>query len=376
MSNRAYNFSAGPGALPEPVIKQAQKDLWDFDGSGMGVCELSHRGPEFDKILGEAFEDCRAIGKISDEYEVMFLQGGATMQADMVPMNFLKEGQTAQHIDTGKWANDTIKEAGFYAKLNGAKVHVAGSTKNETYCRLPMDSECSYIDDAAYTLYVSNNTIYGTQFNRIPAVKGPIVCDMSSDMFSRPIDYSKFSMIYAGAQKNLGPSGQVLVIMKKSFMETAYKGRNGRMHEYAIHAEKESRFNTPNTWAIYMMGQNFKWLLKEFGSLEQVSQYNSEKAKILYDAIDASDFFTGHVTVAGDRSLMNIPFRTPSEELDTLFLAEAEKQGLKTLAGHRDTGGMRASIYNAFPIEGVKKLVEFMQGFEMAHKGKTSVASA
>jgi len=376
MSDRAYNFSAGPGALPEPVIKQAQKDLWDFQGSGMGVCELSHRGPEFDQILAEALADCREVGSIPDSHHILFLQGGATTQADMVPMNFLHEGLTADYLETGKWAEDAIKEAGYYAKLNGGTVHIAGSTKAENYKRLPKENECSYTKDAAYLLYVSNNTIFGLQYNRVPQTKSPIVCDMSSDMFSRPIDWSHFDMVYAGAQKNLGPSGQALIVIKDEFMQKAPKDRVGRMHDYRIHADKESRFNTPNTFAIYLMGQTFKWIRREFGSLDQVDQYNKEKAAILYDAIENSSFFEAHVTNAEDRSLMNITFKTPTEELDAEFLKEAAKHQLLTLAGHRQIGGMRASVYNAFPIEGCRKLAEFMKSFESQHRTQVAGASA
>ncbi len=376
MSERAFNFSAGPGALPEPVIKQAQQDLWNFQGSGMGVCELSHRGPEFDQILGEALADCREVGSIPDSHHILFLQGGATTQADMVPMNFLNEGMTGDYLETGKWAEDAIKEAGYYAKINGGTVHVAGSTKDEGYTRLPADKDCKYVDDAAYLLYVSNNTIYGLQFNRVPKSKAPKVCDMSSDMFSRPIDWSHFDMVYAGAQKNLGPSGQALVVIKDEFMQKAPKNRVGRMHDYSIHAAKESRFNTPNTFAIYLMGQTFKWIRREFGSLDQVDQYNREKAKIIYDAIDNSDFFKAHVQEADARSLMNITFTTPNAELDEEFCTQAKKQGLLTLEGHRSIGGMRASVYNAFPIEGCRKLAEFMKTFESQHRTQVAGASA
>ncbi|MFU8827957.1 MAG: 3-phosphoserine/phosphohydroxythreonine transaminase [Phycisphaerales bacterium] len=376
MSERAFNFSAGPGALPEPVIKQAQEDLWNFRGSGMGVCELSHRGPEFDEILAEAFSDCREVGSIPDDYHILFLQGGATTQADMVPMNFLQEGMTADYLETGKWAEDAIKEAGYYAKLNGGKVHVAGSTKAGNYRTLPAEKDCSYTANAAYLLYVSNNTIFGLQYNRVPQTKSPLVCDMSSDMFSRPIDWSHFDLVYAGAQKNLGPSGQALVIIKDEFLQKAPKDRVGRMHDYHIHASKESRFNTPNTFAIYLMGQTFKWIRREFGSLDQVDQYNKEKAAIIYDAIDNSDFFEAHVTEQAARSLMNITFKTPTPELDAEFCKQAKKHGLLTLEGHRQIGGMRASIYNAFPIEGCRKLAEYMKTFESQHRTQVAGASA
>ena len=372
MTDRAFNFSAGPAVLPEPVIKQAQQDLFNFRGSGMGVCELSHRGPEFDAILSEAYERCRAVGNVPENYKIIFLQGGATTQADMIPMSFLTEGRTADYINTGKWADDAIKEAKLVGK---GKTHVAASTKELTYQRLPYDSEYDFSDDAHYCLYVSNNTIFGTRFVEPPKANGHIIADMSSEMYSRPIDYTNLSMIYAGAQKNLGPSGQALVIIRDDFLATAPNGTLGRMWDYNIQADKESRFNTPNTFAIYLMSLTFKWIADEFGTLEQVEQFNDEKAKLIYDVIDGSEFFTGHVTEAGHRSVMNIPFRTPSDELDGLFLEQAEAQGLKTLAGHRSTGGMRASIYNAMPREGCVKLAEFMKSFEREHAGKTQVAA-
>ena len=373
MSGRAYNFSAGPAVLPEPVIKQAQQDLWDFRGSGMGVCELSHRGPEFDAILSEAMQGCREVGEVPDDWRIIFLQGGATTQADMIPMSFLTEGRTADYINTGKWADDAIKEAKLVGK--GA-VNVAASTKELTYQRLPFDNEYTFTDGAHYCLYVSNNTIYGTRFVEPPKANGHIIADTSSEMFSRPIDYTNLSMIYAGAQKNLGPSGQAMVLIRDDFLATAPAGTVGRMWDYNIQADKESRFNTPITFAIYLMGLTFRWIKQEFGTLAEVERFNNEKARLIYDVIDGSEFFTGHVTEAAHRSIMNIPFRTPSDELDKRFLAEAEQVGLKTLQGHRSTGGMRASIYNAMPMEGCQKLAEFMKQFERANAGKATVAAS
>lgn len=372
-TERAFNFSAGPAALPQPVLEQAQQDLFNFRNSGMGVCELSHRGPEFDAIIEEALEDARTVGRVPDNFKIIFLQGGATTQADQIPMSWLPEGATADYIDTGKWANDAIKEAKLVGKGN---VNIAGSTKEITYQRLPYDNEFSFTKDAAYCLYVSNNTIYGTRFVEPPKTDAPIIADMSSEMYARPVDWSKYAMTYAGAQKNLGPSGQVMCCVHDDFLAKAPKGTLGRMWDYNIAHEKQSRFNTPNTFAIYLMGQTFKWILREFGSLEQVEQFNNEKAKLIYDVLDGSDFFTGHVTEPAHRSVMNIPFKTPSDELDKQFLAEADAKGLKTLGGHRSTGGMRASIYNAMPREGCQALADFMKAFETANATKTAASAS
>lgn len=377
MSDRAYNFSAGPAVLPEPVLEQAQKDMWNIFGSGMGVCELSHRGPEFDRILAEAEADCRAIGKVPDNYRVLFLQGGATTQTDMIPMAWLRKGTTADYLDTGKWMSDAVKEAKVYAKIVGGSVNVAGSTKEIKYERLPREEECSFTDSAAYCLFCSNNTIFGTQYwGRIPRAKGPLICDMSSDYFSRPIHWTDYAMTYGGAQKNLGPSGQALVVISDEFLATAPDpGEVGVMLDYKTQSKKESRFNTPNTFAIYLMGQTFKWLLKEFGTLEEVERYNKEKAAVIYDYLDGQDFFIPHVVEKNDRSFMNITFKCPTEALDEQFINEADAQGLKTIAGHRSIGGMRASVYNAMPIEGCRKLVEFMATFANANKGAASGAA-
>lgn len=370
MTDRAYNFSAGPAVLPEPVIKQAQKDLWDIFGSGMGVAELSHRGPEFDRILEEALADCRAAGQIPDTHHILFLQGGATTQTDMIPMAFMSEGGTVDYIDTGKWMADAIKEAKIYAAQKNAKVHVAGSTKDIKYERLPTEAETNYTPNADYCLFCTNNTIFGTQYHgRYPTAPTPLIADMSSDYFSRPIQWSKLAMAYGGAQKNLGPSGQALIVISDEFLQKAPDtGNIGVMFDYRAQVKAESRHNTPNTFAIYLMGQTFKWILKEFGTLEAVEKFNEEKAAIIYDFLDAQDFYIPHVTEKNDRSRMNITFKCPTLELDQQFIEKAEKQGLKTLAGHRSIGGMRASVYNAMPIEGCKKLVEFMKSFAQANK--------
>ena len=372
-SDRAFNFSAGPAALPEPVIQQAQKDLWNFRGSGMGVLELSHRGTWFDGILEEAEADCREIGKVPDDYRVLFLQGGATTQADTIPMSFLGKGQTADYIDTGKWAHDAIGEAQRHARNVGATVNIAGSSKDANYDHLP--KRYSFTNDAAYCLYVSNNTIFGTQYQTPPDAPAPLIGDMSSDFFSRPMDIRRHAMLYGGAQKNLGPAGQALVIVSDAFLAKAPSDTLGKMFDYQVQAKKGSRYNTPNTFAIYLMGQVFKWIKTEFGSLEQAETYNRDKAQLLYDAIDSSEFFEAHVQDKADRSYMNIPFKTPTPELDKLFVKNAEAGGFTTLAGHRSIGGMRASIYNAFPVEGCRQLVAFMQAFEREHASAATVSA-
>ncbi|MEM8834753.1 MAG: 3-phosphoserine/phosphohydroxythreonine transaminase [Planctomycetota bacterium] len=359
---RAFNFSAGPAVLPEPVIEQAQKDLMDVFGSGMGVCELSHRGAQFDRILEEAEADLRAVGKIPGNYRVLFLQGGATLQTAMIPMSFLPEGKTADYFDTGKWASEAIKEA---KKIGG--VNIAGSTKDTDYDRLPDFASANYTDGAAYRFFVSNNTIFGTQFADLPKSDAPIVCDMSSDIFCRPIEWAKYDFVYASLQKNLGPSGQALVVIKDDFLATAPDDTLPKMLDYKVQAAKESRYNTPNTFAIYLLGQVVKWVQTEFGSLEAVEAYNKEKAAVLYDYLDAQSFYVAHVKDPAHRSLMNITFRCPKPEQDKAFIEQAEKCGLTTIGGHRSIGGMRASIYNAMPIEGLRALVEFMQRFADEH---------
>ena len=358
-TDRAYNFSAGPAVLPEPVVKQAQKDLWNVFGSGMGVCELSHRGPEYDRILEEALADTREIGKIPDNYHILFMQGGATLQTSMIPMSFLPAGKTADYFDTGKWAHDAAAEASKFGSMN-----VAGITRDDNYNHLPTEAESKYTAGAAYCFFVSNNTIYGTQYNRFPNTTAPLVCDMSSDIYCRPIEWNKYAMVYASLQKNLGPSGQACVIIRDDFLQTAPEGTLPKLMDYKIAQKKESRYNTPNTFAVYLMGQVVKWIKSEFGSLEEVEKYNVEKAALLYDMLDNSPFYSAHVNNLDERSTMNIPFKTTSEALDKQFIAEAAKVNLSTLAGHRSIGGMRASMYNAMPIEGARALVDFMKKFE------------
>jgi phosphoserine aminotransferase len=355
-NKRIFNFSAGPAILPEEVIHQAQQDIWNIFGSGIGVMEHSHRGPAFDRVIDEAIADCRAIANISSDYEVLFLQGGASTQFALIPMNFLPEGGTADYPDTGVWTTKAIKEAKHFGKVN---VAFDGSTVG--YTHVPTDAEIKQTPGAAYMHYCSNNTIYGTRYNTPPKSNSPLICDSSSEMFSRPIDVNKHAMIYAGAQKNLGPSGVVLVIIRKDFMEEGKKNMPS-MFSYANHAKNDSRLNTPPAFGIYVMGQVFKWILKQ-GGLPALETRNAEKAKLIYDAIDQSNGFYKGVARPDSRSHMNITFRTASEDLDKKFISEATKLEMDGLKGHRDAGGMRASIYNAFPLEGCKVLAQFMKDF-------------
>lgn len=357
--DRIFNFSAGPATLPEPVLKQAQQDCWNIFGTGIGVMEHSHRGKAFDRVIDEAIADCRTVGSISDDYEIMFIQGGATTQFGMIPMGFHAKDKTADYPDTGVWTTKAIKDAKLFGDVN---IAFDGSEGN--YCHIPTDDELQLTDGAAYLHYCSNNTIYGTRFNNPPKTSAPLVCDASSEMFSRPIDVNAHAMIYAGAQKNLGPAGLALVIMRKDFLETCNQDVFTMMNYKKI-AEGGSRLNTPPTFGIYMVGQVFKWIL-EAGGLAAMEQRNNEKAKLIYDVVDATDFYSGHSEV-DCRSVMNVTFRTPSDELDAKFLAAAEEQRMSGLKGHRKVGGIRASIYNAFPLDGCEALAQFMKEFAAAN---------
>ena len=366
MSDRIWNFGAGPGVLPEPVLRQAQQDIWNIGGSGMGIMEHSHRGKLFDRINAEAEQACRDLAGISDKYDIIFVQGGASLQFSMVPQNLLPKGGTADYINTGVWSQKAIKEA----KLFG-QVHIAGSTEAEHFVRLPRPDEITYSAAPAYVHFTSNNTIYGTQWKSEPATPAgvPLICDASSDIYSRPIDVSKYGLIYAGAQKNLGPSGTVLVIIRKDLVEAGAKDLP-TMLQYRTHTKEHSLYNTPPTMGIYIVGQVFKWI-QDQGGLTAMAQRNEDKARILYDFLDQSEFFRG--TVEKDaRSLMNVCFRGPSEELEAKFISEATKRGMDGLKGHRLSGGMRASIYNACPRPAVEALVAFMKEFEKANAGLTA----
>jgi phosphoserine aminotransferase len=358
MSQRIHNFGAGPGVLPEPVLRQAQQDLWDIGGSGIGIMEHSHRGKLFDRVIGEAEALCREVGGVPANYKVLFLQGGASLQFSMVPMNLLPAGRTADYLVTGVWAQKALKEA----KLVG-QTHVAFDGAGEQFTRIPRQDEIRYSDQPCYIHVTTNNTIYGTQWRREPEVPAgvPMIADTSSDMYSRPIDIAKYGLIYAGAQKNLGPSGAVLVIIREDLLELAPKTLP-TMLQYRVHAAENSLYNTPNTWGIYFTGQVFRWI-KEQGGLTAMAARNEAKAKLLYDAMDASGFYRG-TAQPESRSLMNVTFRGPSEELEAKFCSEATKAGLDGLKGHRSVGGMRASIYNACPLASVQALVEFMKEFE------------
>lgn len=355
-SDRVFNFSAGPAVLPEEVLRQAQQDLWNLAGTGIGILEHSHRGPAFIKVLEEAVADCRAVASIPDDYAVLFLQGGATLQFSMVPMNFLAAGQVADYLDTGVWTAKAIAEA----KLLG-KVNVAFDGSATKYDHVPADREVKLTSGAAYTWYCSNNTVFGTEYPGFPASKAPLVCDASSDIFSRAIDVAKHALILAGAQKNLGPAGATLVIIRKDFMGRGKAGLPS-MLDYRKHAEADSCLNTCPTFAIYVMGLVFKWI-REQGGLEVLARRNQKKAAALYQAIDSSGGFYRGVARPDSRSLMNVTFKTPSEGLDKAFADEARRQGMDGLKGHRSAGGLRASIYNAFPPAGCEALASFMKDF-------------
>ena len=355
-TKRILNFSAGPAVLPESVLRQAQADLWDIADSGIGVLEHSHRGAVITRVLDEAEEDCRAIAGISEDYHVLFLQGGATLQFTMVPMNFLRPQRTADYIDTGVWTNKAITDARLFGNVNIAFDGSAGS-----YDHVPNAGELTLNADAAYTWYCSNNTVYGTQFTERPATDTPLVCDASSDIFSRPIDIAAHAVIFAGAQKNLGPAGCTLVIIRKDLLDRANDGIPAIL-DYRRHADKGSRLNTPPVFGFYAMGRVFKWILDQ-GGLDALAGRNQAKARVLYDAIDESAGFYRPVARADSRSLMNVTFRTPEKALDTLFVEQALRHGMAGLKGHRSVGGLRASIYNAFPNQGCQTLASFMGEF-------------
>ncbi len=363
MPDRIFNFSAGPAVLPEPVLKRAQEAIWNVAGSGIGIMEHSHRGKVFDKIIEEAEQACRQLAGIPDNYRVLFLQGGASLQFSMVPMNLLPVDRTADYLLTGVWAQKAVKEA----KILGGKVHLAASSEATNFDRIPKQEEIRYSANPVYVHITTNNTIFGTQWRSEPSVPAgaPLIADASSDIYSRPIDITKYGLIYAGAQKNLGPSGVVLVIIRDDLVEAGAKTLP-TMLQYRTHASEKSLYNTPPTFGIYVMGEVFKWIQAE-GGLKAMEEKNEAKAKLLYDYIDQSDFFRG--TVQPDsRSRMNVCFRGPTEELESKFISEATKRGLDGLKGHRSVGGMRASIYNACPRAAIEALVSFMKEFELVNR--------
>ena len=356
-TTRIHNFAAGPAVLPLAVLEEAQRDLMSLPGVGMSVMEISHRSKTFEDILHRAVDDVRALGKIPANYKVLLLQGGASLQFSMVPMNLLGQGQTADYIVTGGWAQKAVKEAKRVGKTN-----VAWTEGGEVFTRIPKQDELKLTPGAAYVHMTSNNTLFGTQWKALPDVGGaPLVSDTSSDMYSRPIDVSKHALIYAGAQKNLGPSGVTLVIIREDLLARS-QDTLPTMLNYKTHAENDSLYNTPPTFGIYVLGLTMKWL-RGLGGLEAIAKINERKAGKLYAEIDRTGFYRG--TAARDsRSLMNVTFRLPNEELEKAFVKESTAAGLDGLKGHRSVGGMRASIYNAFPEEGVEALVQFMREFE------------
>ncbi len=357
-SQRAYNFNAGPSALPLAVLEKAQQELVDFQGTGMSIMELSHRSPAYDKVHNEAIQRLRSLFEIPENYEVLFLQGGASLQFSMIPMNFLKPDQKAGYVMTGVWSEKAFSEA----KLFG-EPYLAASTEDSNHNRIPRLDELEFNSDDAFVHITSNNTIYGTQWKDFPNTGDvPLIADMSSDIFSTPIDVSKFGLIYAGAQKNLGPSGVTLVIIRKDLIEKANQNIP-TMLKYSTHSESNSLYNTPPTFGIYMLGEVLRWI-EDSGGLDAVAMRNEEKAKLIYDAIDNSNgFYVGHAEPKS-RSLMNITFKLQSAELEKGFLAQASEAGFVGLAGHRSVGGCRASAYNAVPIETCKALSEFMMQFQ------------
>lgn len=355
--SRVYNFSAGPAVLPEEVLKEAADEMLDYKGTGMSVMEMSHRSKAYDTIIKEAEADLRELMNIPDNYKVLFLQGGASTQFAMIPMNLMKN-KVADYIVTGQWAKKAYQEAAIYGKAN--KI---ATSEDKTFSYIPDCSDLPVSEDADYVYICENNTIYGTKFKQLPNTKGkPLVADVSSCFLSEPVDVTKYGIIYGGVQKNIGPAGVTIVIIREDLITNEVLPGTPTMLRYQIHAENGSLYNTPPAYGIYICGKVFKWL-KSKGGLEAMKAYNERKAGILYQFLDESKLFQGTVRKE-DRSLMNVPFITGDEELDAKFIKEAKAAGFENLKGHRTVGGMRASIYNAMPIEGVEKLVAFMRTFE------------
>ncbi len=356
-TTRIFNFSAGPAVLPVEVLEQAQRDLVSLPGVGMSVLEISHRSKPFDEIIEGCEADFRALAGIPDGYHVLFLQGGASLQFSMVPMNLLPAQGSADYIVTGAWSQKAVKEA---KRVGGVKI--AATTEGENFARIPRQEELTLDPNAAYAHYTTNNTIFGTEFQYVPNVGSvPLVTDASSDIFSRPIDVSKYALIYAGAQKNLAPAGVTLVIIREDMLKRTPSSLP-TMLQYGVHVENKSMYNTPPVFAIYIMRLVLAWLRKQ-GGLSAVEKRNARKADKLYAEIDRTGFYRGHAK-NDSRSRMNVTFRLPSEELEKKFIKDATTAGLDGLKGHRSVGGLRASIYNAFPEEGIDALVQFMAEFE------------
>ena len=355
--SRVYNFSAGPAVLPEEVLKEAQEEMLDYRGCGMSVMEMSHRSKVFQNIIDEAEADLRDLMGIPSNYKVLFLQGGASLQFSMIPMNLMKNG-VADYIVTGQWAKKAYAEAQKYGKAN--KI---ASSEDKTFSYIPDCSDLPISPDADYVYICENNTIYGTKYKKLPNTKGKtLVADVSSCFLSEPVNVSDYGIIYGGVQKNIGPAGMVISIVRDDLITDDVLPGTPTMMKFKTHADAGSLYNTPNCYCIYMCGKVFKWL-KKMGGLEVMKQRNEEKAKLLYDFLDQSKLFKGTV-VPEDRSLMNVPFITGNADLDAKFVKESKKAGLENLKGHRTVGGMRASIYNAMPKKGVEALVAFMKKFE------------
>ena len=358
--SRVYNFSAGPAVLPEEVLKEAAAEMLDYQGTGMSVMEMSHRSKAYQRIIDEAEADLRELMNIPDNYKVLFLQGGAHQQFAMVPMNLMKN-KVADYIITGQWAKKAWKEAQLYGKANAI-----ASSEDATFSYIPDCTDLPISEDADYVYICENNTIYGTKFKTLPNTKGKdLVADVSSCFLSEPVDVSKYAVIYGGVQKNIGPAGVVIAIVREDLIGDCLPG-TPTMLKWKTQADAGSMYNTPPAYGIYICGKVFKWL-KKMGGLEAIKELNEKKAKLLYDFLDSSEMFHGTVEKK-DRSLMNVPFVTGSKDLDAKFVKAAEAAGLKNLKGHRSVGGMRASIYNAMPIEGVEALVKFMAEFEKENK--------
>ena len=360
MHERIYNFNAGPAALPLAVLEEIQTTFLNFNGSGMSITEVSHRSPWFEAVIQDAVARTRRLMGLDQRFKVLFLQGGASMQFAMVPMNFARADQTVDYINTGTWSTKAIKEA----VIQGRTVHVAASSEDRNFSYIPRVHNLT--SDAAYVHLTSNNTIKGTQWAAFPETDGiPLVADMSSDIMSRPLDVAPFGMIYAGAQKNIGPSGVCMVIVREDLLARIPAGLP-TMLDYTTYATKNSMYNTPPCFAIYVVQRVLKWLEETIGGLEAMDALNRRKAALLYDLLDQGEFYRG-TAVADSRSLMNVTFRLPSETLEQKFVAEALDNGLGGLKGHRSVGGCRASIYNATPIEAIETLVDFMQTFARRH---------
>ena len=359
---RIFNFSAGPAMLPEEVLKEVAEEMLDYRGCGMSVMEMSHRSKVYQQIIDEAEADLRQLVGIPDDYAVLFLQGGATLQFGMIPMNLMTVHKKADFIHSGVWTKKAMQDAKLFGEVN-----IIASSEDTKFNRVPDVKNLKVSKDADYVYMCDNNTIYGTKFKEYPDTGDvPLICDMSSCFLSEPIDVRKFGMIYAGAQKNVGPAGVTIVIIRRDLVERSANAPLPVYLKYSTHVENGSMYNTPPTFAIYVCGKVFKWLLAN-GGLERRKLLNEEKAKVLYDYLDSSKFYRPYVE-KDSRSLMNVTFRTPSDELDALFLEGAKKYKFTNLKGHRSTGGLRASIYNAMPKEGVEALVKYLKEFEDEHK--------